>query len=160
MKQEILDLYDDDFNKLNKTIIRRVDEIPDGANIMQSYILIENNGKYLLEQSTERNNFKWSIPGGHVLSGETPDDALKRELNEELGLTIDKYKQLDKVKFPYNKFIFNIFYTNSIVDLDSLVFQPEEVTKVKFFSKEEILNLIEEEKIARGYAYILKNYMK
>lgn len=35
MDKEILDLYDDNFNNLNKTIIRRVDEIPDGANIMQ-----------------------------------------------------------------------------------------------------------------------------
>ncbi len=47
MKQEILDLYDDNFNKLNKTIIRRVDEISECANIMQSYILIKNGGKYL-----------------------------------------------------------------------------------------------------------------
>lgn len=69
MKQEILDLYDDNFNKLSKTIIRRVDEIPDGANIMQSYIIIKNEDKYLLEQATDRNNYKWAIPGGHVLSG-------------------------------------------------------------------------------------------
>ena len=27
MKHEILDLYDENFNKLDKTIIRRVDEI-------------------------------------------------------------------------------------------------------------------------------------
>ena len=52
MKQEILDLYDNNFNKLNKTIIRRVDEIPNGINIMQSYILIKNEYKYLLEQTT------------------------------------------------------------------------------------------------------------
>ena len=50
MKQEILDLYDDNFNKLNKTIIRRVDEIPECTNIMQSYILIKNRGKYLNSQ--------------------------------------------------------------------------------------------------------------
>jgi len=67
MKQEILDLYDENFNKLDKTIIRRVDDIPNGANIMQSYILIKNEDKYLLEQATERNNYKWAIPGGHVL---------------------------------------------------------------------------------------------
>ena len=34
MKQEILDLYDKKFNKLDKTIIRRVDKIPKGTNIM------------------------------------------------------------------------------------------------------------------------------
>ena len=73
MEHEILDLYDDNFNKLDKTIIRRVDEIPEGANIMQSYILIKNNNKILLEQFTERNNYKWGLPGGHVKAKETPE---------------------------------------------------------------------------------------
>lgn len=58
MKQEVLELFDDNGNSLNRTIIRRVDEIPVGANIMASYILIRNNDKYLLEQATERNNYR------------------------------------------------------------------------------------------------------
>ncbi len=37
---EILDLYDRDFKRTGKTIIRRVDEIPDGSYIMLSYALI------------------------------------------------------------------------------------------------------------------------
>ena len=160
MKPEILDLYDDNFNKLDKTIVRRVDEIPDGANIMQCYILISNDGKYLLEQTTARNDFKWAIPGGHMSSGETPEESLKRELEEELGLTDIEYQKIDTVKFPYNKYIFNVFYSNTIIDLDKLTFQPEEVTQVKWFTKEEILKLIEEEKIPRGYSFVLKNYMK
>ena len=76
---EILDLYDNNFKKINKTIIRRVEEIPEGTNIMLSYCLIKNNNKYLLEQATERNNFKWAIPGGHVLAGEDSLQGLKRE---------------------------------------------------------------------------------
>lgn len=159
MKQEVLDLYDDNFNKLDKTIIRRVDEIPYGTNIMQSYILIKNNDKYLLEQSTERNNFRWSVPGGHVLTTETPETALERELKEELNIDNISYKKIDIVKFPYNKFIFNVFYSEDNIDLNELKFQEEEVIQINWFTKEEILNLIEEEKIARGYAFILNKYM-
>ena len=160
MKQEILDLYDEEFNKTNKTIIRRVDEIPEGTNIMQSYILIKNEDKYLLEQATERNNYKWAIPGGHVLSGETPEVALKRELNEELGISNLNYQKIDTIKFPYNSYIFNVFYSETIIDIDSLVLQPDEVTQVKWYSKKEIFELIDKDKISRGYAYILKNYIK
>ena len=159
MKQEILDLYDENFNKLDKTIIRRIDKIPEGTNIMQSYILIKNENKYLLEQTTERNNYKWAIPGGHVLSGETPENALKRELNEELGITDIQYQKIDTIKFPYNSYIFNVFYSNTIIDINLLKLQPDEVTQVKWYTKEEILKLIENDMIPRGYAFILKNYI-
>ena len=160
MNQEILDLYDENFNKLNKTIIRRVDEIPEGTNIMQSYILIENNNKYLLEQSTERNNYRWAIPGGHVLTNETPEEALKREMLEELNIKDIKYNRIDTVKFPYNRFIFNIFYSNDIIDKKKIKCQKEEVFQVRWFSKEEIKIMIEEDKISRGYAFILEKYIK
>ena len=99
MEHEILDLYDDNFNKLDKTIIRRVDEIPEGANIMQSYILIKNNNKILLEQFTKRNNYKWGLPGGHVKAKETPEQALNRELKEDIQLVSDILIQGSKLFF-------------------------------------------------------------
>lgn len=159
MKQEILDLYDKKFNKLDKTIIRRVDKIPKGTNIMWSYILIKNGNRYLLELMTEKNNNKWAIPGGHLLSGETSEVALKRELEEKLGMVDIQYKKLDTIKFPYNSYIFNIFYSNTIIDENSLKLQSEEVGQVKWYTKEEIFDLIENNLIPRGYVYILKNYM-
>lgn len=157
---EILDLYDNSFNKLHQTIVRRVDEIPEGANIMQSYILILNDDKYLLEQSTKRNNYKLAIPGGHILTGENAEQGLKRELKEELGLEINNVEHIDTIKFPYNKYIFNIFFTDNKINIDRLTLQKEEVSQVKWYSKDEILKLIEEEKIPIGYAYILKEYMR
>ena len=44
---ELEDLYDKNFNKLNKTIRRRIDEIPKDCYIMMSYALIKNNDKYI-----------------------------------------------------------------------------------------------------------------
>ena len=40
---ELEDLYDKNFNKLGKTIRRRIDDIPEGCYIMMSYVLIKNN---------------------------------------------------------------------------------------------------------------------
>lgn len=156
---EILDLYDNNFNKLDKTIVRRVEEIPENTNIMMSYALIKNNNKFLLEQMTEKNNFKFAIPGGHILTNENGEQGLKRELKEELNLKDFDIKHIDTIKFPYNNYIFNIYLIEDDIHIENLVFQQEEVTKVEWFSKNEILKLIEEDKIPKGYAYILKKYM-
>ena len=160
MKEEILDLYDDDFNRLDKTIVRRKDEIPDGMNIMMSYALIKNGDNYLIEQFTERNNYKFGIPGGHLNTGESAEEGLKRELKEELNIDDFEYKKIDTVKFPYNKYIFNVFLIENKIDINKLKYQEDEVIDVKWLSKEEIIELINNDKIPRGYAFILNNYMK
>lgn len=159
MEPEILDLYDNKFNKLNKTIRRRIDKIPENTNIMMSYLLIKNNNKYLLEQATERNNYKLAIPGGHILVNEDKEEGLRREIKEELGIENIHIKRLDTIKFPYNNYIFNIYYSEDKINIDNLLLQPEEVINVNWYSKEEILKLIEKDKIPKGYAYILKNYI-
>lgn len=51
--------------------------------------IIKNDGKVLLTQSYKWQD-KYSIPGGHVLDGETIAAALKREVKEEAGVEISK----------------------------------------------------------------------
>lgn len=66
---------------------------------------------------------------------------------------------IDTIKFPYNNYIFNVYLTEDSIDESTLSFQPEEVLQVKWFSKNEIKKLIEEDKISKGYVYIMEKYM-
>lgn len=52
--------------------------------------IIINNGKILIAQRAENQKLagKWEFPGGKVESGETPEECLKREINEEFGIDI------------------------------------------------------------------------
>ena len=149
---ELEDLYDKKINKLNKTIRRRVDEIPEGCYVMMSYVLIKNNNKYLLEQATARSNNTLAIPGGHVLAGEDGLTGLKRELKEELNLE-------NTIIYPYNSYIFNIYLIEDDIDINSIEFDSNEVVNINWYTKEEILNKIEEGKVNKGYAYILEQYI-
>ena len=47
---------------------------------------------------------KWEFPGGKVETGETPEDAVRREIREELGCEIRVDGFLDTVEWDYPKF--------------------------------------------------------
>ncbi|MEM9810244.1 MAG: (deoxy)nucleoside triphosphate pyrophosphohydrolase [Pseudomonadota bacterium] len=56
--------------------------------IVSACALIDRDGRVLLTQRPEGKPFagKWEFPGGKAEEGEAPDDALIRELKEELGI--------------------------------------------------------------------------
>ena len=50
--------------------------------------VIKNDNKYLIAQRNRNKHFAfyWEFPGGKVEAGEKPEQALIRELEEELGI--------------------------------------------------------------------------
>ena len=66
--------------------------------------LIEDaNGRILLTRRAEGGDFagRWEFPGGKVDPGETPEQALARELEEELGIRVGDSSPLIRVPFRY-----------------------------------------------------------
>lgn len=63
-----------------------------------SAVIINNDEQVLLCKSSKWNN-KYVIPGGHIELGEKIEDALKREVMEETGLSINDIKFLGLQEF-------------------------------------------------------------
>ena len=52
-------------------------------------IITNSEGRVLLLHHRFRPGSGWGIPGGFIQRGEQPDEALRRELREEVGLEIE-----------------------------------------------------------------------
>ena len=64
--------------------------------------LIERDGKYLLIKSNNYEGDYWEVPGGRLDDGESFEDALKREVFEEVGLRVKIIRELNswEVELP------------------------------------------------------------
>ena len=65
--------------------------------------LILQNGKLLVCQRTRHQTMplKWEFPGGKIEEGEQPRDALRRELEEELGILATIGDEVARIQHEY-----------------------------------------------------------
>ena len=61
-------------------------EVPPGTVTSCFVVAITPNGHIAISRP-ERG---WGLPGGHVEAGESPEDCVRREANEECGITLGK----------------------------------------------------------------------
>jgi 8-oxo-dGTP diphosphatase len=110
--------------------------------------LIFRGGKVLVCQRRRNDTFglQWEFPGGKVEVGESPVDALERELREELGVAATIGNELYRTRHRYGeiaKELSLIFYRASVEDeslLENLAFErfewadPSELLRYKFLA--------------------------
>lgn len=73
-------------------------------NIYVVGAVIVNDGKILCAQRGERGTLplKWEFPGGKIQAGETSQEALRREVVEELECEIEVGEQIEHTVYEYD----------------------------------------------------------
>lgn len=102
---------------------------------MVSLLLIVKDNKFLLVKrrpDDDNHPGKWALPGGSMEEGETPEQTLNREVDEELGISISDYKPLGK--YEENNYIIFVYYLESPEFDENTITLNEEHTEHKFFN--------------------------
>jgi len=111
-------------------------------------LFFDETDKFLIVKPTYKST--WEIPGGGIAEGESPINAMKREIKEELGFDVVEAKLLcveyipnDDDKGDRVQFIFD----GGVLTKDqikTIQLQIEELSEYKFVSVEESLKLLGE----------------
>ena len=77
-------------------------------------LIIQNNKLLICQRPSFKDHpLKWEFPGGKIKNDATNEEALIREINEELSINIINYEELISYNFNYkdfNKKVFIYFY--------------------------------------------------
>jgi mutator protein MutT len=82
----------------------------------------------------------WDLPGGHVELGESPTEALRRELREELGIVANSLSQQPLERLHAPELEMDIY---AVMAWDGTLanLAPEEHDAIEWFAAEELAGL-------------------
>ena len=129
-------------------------------------LYIENGDKILLlhRQDNKSQGNRWGIPAGKVDKGETPLQAVIREVLEETGYDFSKHaiEYLSTVYVEHNPkdhIVYHMFRTQMVFDPEAIRINPHEHKDYKWVIPQDGLkmNLIEDEDTCFKLVYDLDN---
>lgn len=149
---EYLDILDENGNKTGEKDTREnIHKLGLLHSEVAAFIYTDTGKVILQKRKSNKATYAgvWSVTGGHVLAGENNEEAIIREIKEELNLNIEKvilvttYKS-KKVKDDVinNKFfsIYNVEISEN--QFETIEIQKEELEDIKLFSIEEIESIM------------------
>jgi len=115
--------------------------MPMRSRLLVVAALVRNANAVLLSQRRADQSFplSWEFPGGKIEPGESPEFALVREIQEELGCTVKVGQVVDVVFHAYADFdLYMLLYACEVVDG---VPHPVEVAAVSWVPLDQMLTL-------------------
>lgn len=81
----------------------------------------------------------WEFPGGKIEKGESKEEALKREIKEELGCVIEVFEHIEDTTYEYEKVIVRL--ETFMAKVISGIPVVSEHAEIKWVSKEDLQSL-------------------
>ncbi len=148
------DLYDLNRNLTGETILKG-DETPKGRYIIVVLVFMQNSkGDFLIQKRSKRKDGKYATTGGHPKSGEDSIQGVLTEVEEEIGIKLNPNDlqlyysgRSEKERVFWDDYYIKI----DIEDIKKLKLQEDEVEDVEWFSANQIVELMKQDKFLRNH---------
>ena len=120
-------------------------------------IIIENDKVFATQRGYGEFKDGWEFPGGKIEQGETPEEAIVREIKEELDTVVEVGELLDTVEYDYPNFHLSMDCFICKIKSGNLVLKEHE--SAKWLTKE-ILRSVEWLPADEGLIGKIEKYLK
>ncbi len=161
---EIFDIVDENDRVIGRATREECHSNPDLMHRSICILIFNSKGDLLLQKRSMKKDLnpgKWTTSvSGHVKSGNNYEEAAKRELEEELGISLPMEKLfVVDLRLKQESEMSMVFRAKSNGPFKP---DPEEVDEVRFFSIEEIKRMLQEKSgmLTPCCRIVLKGYFK
>ena len=120
-------------------------------------IIIENGKVFATQRGYGEFKDGWEFPGGKIEQGETPEEAIVREIKEELDTVVEVGELLDTVEYDYPNFHLSMDCFICKIKSGDLVLKEHEAAK---WLTKEILRSVEWLPADEGLVGKIEKYLK
>lgn len=135
------------------------DQVPPQKPAGSGILFINSASEVLLALRDDKPNIPfpncWDIPGGHIEPGETAEQCVIREMQEEIGHTIRQPTLFRVYEFPDHRD--HIFWARADFDLSDV--KLNEGQRLKWFSYDEI-KATHETSVAFGFKSVIVDFLR
>jgi mutator protein MutT len=103
-------------------------------------ILINKENKVLLQLRDREHSHAgcWALFGGHIDGPETPEEALVREIKEEINYSLTNYKLIEE---SYVEDFGKVYWFQGVIDAKLSDLNLNEGDDINYFTYDEVLKL-------------------
>jgi isopentenyldiphosphate isomerase len=163
MGSEILEIVNEKGEVLGTMPRDMIHGDPSRLHRVVHMLVFRSDGRLLLQKRSRHKDVapgKWDTSvGGHVNAGETLEEALRREVEEELGITVDEPEFL----YSYihsNEYESELVYTFRCIHDGEISFQKSEIEEVRAWSLEEIGKNIGTGRLSDNFEHEITTYLE
>ncbi len=162
-KEELLEVVNLDGEVIDTLPRTKIHGNPSLIHRVVHVLVFNKEGGLLLQKRSMNKDVapgKWDTSvGGHINPGETPDEAVRREMEEELGITVCEPEFL----YTYihsNPYETELVYTYSCTHCGGINFNTHEIDEVRSWTIEEIKERLEENIFSENFKQEFKAYLR